>query len=116
MFLKIFVSFFALSFCVLEAEARGNYNVFKKVQTFLSEAKEYQENGEVRTGLVQELMESGIPFNNLIFEAPLKHQQVWFIENYGVETNFGNIALNDIIGLETFRRGLRGDTIFLQSS
>ena len=47
MFLKIFVSFFALSFCVLEAEARGNYNVFKKVQTFLSEAKEYQENGEV---------------------------------------------------------------------
>jgi phosphosulfolactate synthase len=76
----------------------------------------YQENGEVRTGLVQELMESGIPFNNLIFEAPIKHQQVWFIENYGVETNFGNIALNDVIGLETFRRGLRGDTIFLQSS
>ena len=76
----------------------------------------YQENGEVRTGLVQELKESGIPFNKLIFEAPLRHQQVWFIENYGVDTNFGNIALKDIIGLETFRRGLRGDTIFLQTS
>jgi phosphosulfolactate synthase len=74
----------------------------------------YQGNGEVRTGLVQELMESGIPFNKLIFEAPLRPQQVWFIENYGVETNFANIAPSDVIGLETFRRGLRADTIFLQ--
>ena len=63
-----------------------------------------------------QIISSGIPFNELIFEAPLRHQQVWFIENYGVDTNFGNIALNDIIGLETFRRGLRGDTLFLQSS
>ncbi len=52
-----------------------------------------------------------IDINNIIFESPRKNQQIYFLTNFGQDTNLGNIAPSDVISLETLRRGLRGDTL-----
>ena len=70
----------------------------------------YRSTGEVRMGLVEEIV-SRVPPTSLIFEAPQKAQQVWFIEQFGSNVNLGNIASDDVIPLETLRLGLRGDTL-----
>ena len=57
-----------------------------------------------------EIVES-IPQNNLLWEAPQKHQQVWFIKEFGPNVNLGNISSRDVVPLETLRLGLRGDTL-----
>jgi len=69
----------------------------------------FRSTGEVRSGLVQEIL-TKIPFEKIIWEAPQKAQQVWFIKLLGANVNLGNIAPNEIIPLETIRLGLRGDT------
>ena len=53
----------------------------------------------------------GVPTEQVIFEAPRKPQQVFFLQQFGQEANLGNIAPTDVISVETLRRGLRGDTI-----
>ncbi|HAC25368.1 MAG TPA: phosphosulfolactate synthase [Cytophagales bacterium] len=79
-----------------EARESGNVGLFRST-------------GEVRSGLVQEIL-TKIPFEKIIWEAPQKAQQVWFIKLLGANVNLGNIAPNEIIPLETIRLGLRGDT------
>lgn len=69
----------------------------------------FRSTGEVRSGLVQEIL-TKIPFEKIIWEAPQKAQQVWFIKLLGANVNLGNIAPEEIIPLETIRLGLRGDT------
>lgn len=69
----------------------------------------YRESGEVRQGLIDEILRK-IPYENILFEAPQKEQQVWFVKLLGANVNLGNIAPNDVIPLETIRLGLRGDT------
>src|SRR5690606_2162245 len=69
----------------------------------------YRESGEVRQGLVDEILNE-IPNEKIIWEAPLKAQQVYFISLVGPNVNLGNINTNEIIALETTRMGLRGDT------
>lgn len=69
----------------------------------------YRGTGEVRSGLVQEIL-TEIPSEKIIWEAPKKPQQVWFIELLGCNVNLGNIAPSEVIGLETMRIGLRADT------
>ncbi|MDX2303935.1 MAG: phosphosulfolactate synthase [Microscillaceae bacterium] len=69
----------------------------------------FRSSGEVRSGLVQEIL-TKIPFEKIIWEAPQKSQQVWFIKLLGANVNLGNIAPNEVIPLETIRLGLRGDT------
>ena len=69
----------------------------------------YRADGEVRTGLVDEIVHS-VPVERLLFEAPRKEQQVWFLRHYGHEVNLGNIAPRDVLSLETLRLGLRADT------
>ncbi|WP_188507714.1 phosphosulfolactate synthase [Parapedobacter pyrenivorans] len=69
----------------------------------------YRESGEVRQGLVDEILNE-IPNEKIIWEAPLKSQQVYFINLVGANVNLGNINTNEIIALETTRMGLRGDT------
>lgn len=59
--------------------------------------------------MVKDLV-TGIGLENILFEAPLKNQQVYFILNFGPDVNLGNIRSDDILGLETLRRGFRGDT------
>jgi phosphosulfolactate synthase len=70
----------------------------------------YRANGEVRTGLIDEIVHS-IDKDRLIFDAPLHKQQVWLLEQFGTECNLGNIAPADVISLETLRLGLRSDTV-----
>ncbi len=69
----------------------------------------YRASGEVRSGLVEEIL-TKIPYEKIIWEAPQKEQQVWFIKLLGSNVNLGNIAPSEIIPLETLRLGLRGDT------
>lgn len=86
-----------------EAREGGNVGLFRS-------------SGEVRSGLVEEIL-TRIPFEKIIWEAPQKEQQVWFIKLLGANVNLGNIAPHEIIPLETIRLGLRGDTFnhFLNS-
>lgn len=69
----------------------------------------FRGTGEVRSGLVAEIIRK-IPLEKIIWEAPKKAQQVWFMELYGANVNLGNIAPSEVIPLETLRLGLRGDS------
>jgi phosphosulfolactate synthase len=70
----------------------------------------YRATGEVRTGLIDEIVHAIDP-ERLIFEAPLREQQVWLLKRFGMECNLGNIAPADVLSLETLRLGLRSDTV-----
>jgi phosphosulfolactate synthase len=69
----------------------------------------FRNSGEVRSGLIEEILQH-IPLDTILWEAPQKSQQVWFMTLYGHNVNLGNIAPNEVIPLETLRLGLRGDT------
>ena len=69
----------------------------------------FRDSGEVRQGLVEEIL-TKIPEEKILWEAPQKAQQVWFIKLIGANVNLGNISPNEVIPLETIRLGLRGDT------
>lgn len=79
-----------------EAREGGNVGLFRST-------------GEVRSGLVEEIL-TRIPFEKIIWEAPQKEQQVWFIKLLGANVNLGNISPREVVPLETIRLGLRGDT------
>jgi phosphosulfolactate synthase len=70
----------------------------------------FRPTGERRTGLVDELAHE-LDVGDLIFEAPTKAAQAWFVKNLGPEVNLGNIPPEEVIPLETLRLGLRADTI-----
>lgn len=71
----------------------------------------FRPNGEIRSGLIDEIADQ-ISVEKLIFEAPQKDQQVWFIKKFGSNVNLGNISPPKVIPLETLRLGLRSDTLF----
>lgn len=82
---------------ICEARESGTVGVFRP-------------NGEVRSGLIEEITDQ-IPQEHLIFEAPQRAQQVWFIRKFGSNVNLGNIQPEEVISVETLRLGLRGDTL-----
>ena len=104
---KIFAPYKWIQLMSAEIEA-GSWKV-------IAEAREggnvgiYRGTGEVREGLVDEIL-TQIPDERIIWEAPQKEQQVWFIKLIGTNVNLGNIAPAEVIPLETIRLGLRGDT------
>jgi phosphosulfolactate synthase len=104
---KIFAPYKWIQLMKAELEA-GSWKV-------IAEAREsgnvgiYRDSGEVRQGLVDEIL-TQIPEEQIIWEAPQKPQQVWFIKLLGANVNLGNIAPADMIPLETIRLGLRSDT------
>jgi len=71
----------------------------------------YNEDGSINNQIIDGISEH-VQLDNVIWEAPLKSQQAWFIKNFGANVNLGNIAPNEIIPLESLRLGLRGDTFF----
>ena len=87
------------SYVIAEAREAGNVGI-------------YRGTGEVREGLVQEIL-TQIPGEKIIWEAPQKAQQLYFIELLGCNVNLGNIAPTEVIPLEAMRIGLRGDTFAL---
>lgn len=84
------------TFVIAEARESGNIGI-------------YRGSGEVREGLVQEIL-TRIPAEKIIWEAPQKAQQVYFINLVGCNANLGNIAPVELLPLEAMRIGLRGDT------
>ncbi len=87
------------TYVIAEAREAGNVGI-------------YRGSGEVREGLVQEIL-TQIPGEKVIWEAPQKAQQLYFIELLGANVNLGNIAPTEVIPMETMRIGLRGDTFHL---
>ena len=87
------------TYVIAEAREAGNVGI-------------YRGSGEVREGLVQEIL-TQIPAEKILWEAPQKSQQLYFIELVGANVNLGNIAPNEMIALEAMRIGLRGDTFDL---
>ena len=87
------------TYVIAEAREAGNVGI-------------YRGTGEVREGLVQEIL-TQIPEEKIIWEAPQKAQQLYFLELIGCNVNLGNIAPSEMIPLEAMRIGLRGDTFFL---
>jgi phosphosulfolactate synthase len=71
----------------------------------------YRTTGKAHVTLIHKILAKVQP-DKILWEAPLKAQQVWFIKNFGANVNLGNIAPADLIPLETLRLGLRGDTFF----
>ncbi|MBS1626353.1 MAG: phosphosulfolactate synthase [Bacteroidetes bacterium] len=87
------------SYVIAEAREAGNVGI-------------YRDSGEVRQGLVQEIL-TQIPEEKIIWEAPQKAQQLYFLELIGCNVNLGNIAPAEVLALEAMRIGLRGDTFEL---
>jgi len=87
------------SYVIAEAREAGNVGI-------------YRGSGEVREGLVQEIL-TQIPAEKILWEAPQKAQQLYFIELIGSNVNLGNIAPTEVIAMEAMRVGLRGDTFHL---
>ncbi len=82
---------------ITEAREGGTSGIFRK-------------DGDMRTGLLEEIAHE-ISLDDLLFEAPQKDQQAWFIRHLGPEVNLGNIPPEEVIPLETLRLGLRSDTM-----
>jgi phosphosulfolactate synthase len=72
----------------------------------------YRNSGEVREGLVQEIL-TKVPAEKILWEAPQKDQQLYFLTLIGANANLGNISPTEVIALEAMRIGLRGDTFDL---
>jgi len=71
----------------------------------------FNEDGSVNNALIDAISQS-VSLDNVLWEAPLKSQQAWFIKHFGTNVNLGNVAPNEIVSLESLRLGLRGDTFF----
>ena len=71
----------------------------------------YNSDGSINETLIDKLSDD-VGFDLIIWEAPLKSQQAWFIKQFGANVNLGNISPNEIIALESLRNGLRGDTFY----
>jgi len=87
------------TYVIAEAREAGNVGI-------------YRGSGEVREGLVQEIL-TQIPGEKILWEAPQKAQQLYFIQLLGANANLGNISPTEVIALEAMRVGLRGDTFSL---
>lgn len=87
------------TYVIAEAREAGNVGI-------------YRGSGEVREGLVQEIL-TQIPGERILWEAPQKAQQLYFIQLLGANVNLGNISPTEVIALEAMRVGLRGDTFSL---
>ena len=82
---------------ITEAREGGTAGIFRK-------------DGDMRTGLIDEIAHE-VSVDDLIFEAPTKGSQAWFVQHFGPNVNLGNIPPDEVIPLETLRLGLRGDTL-----
>lgn len=69
----------------------------------------YRPDGTPRTDVVDDVL-GRVPLDKLIFEAPRKAQQTWFISRFGADVNLGNVGADEVLALETLRLGLRADT------
>jgi phosphosulfolactate synthase len=71
----------------------------------------YRPNGSAHVQLIRRIL-ANVALEDILWEAPKKPQQVWFLKQFGANVNLGNIGPEDLIPLECLRLGLRGDTFF----
>lgn len=71
----------------------------------------YNSDGSANTALIEDIIKH-VSVDKVLWEAPNKTQQIWFIRLLGANVNLGNIATNEVVALEALRLGLRGDTLF----
>ncbi len=83
-------------FVIAEAREAGNVGIFDS-------------SGAAKQDMIEEIA-TKVSLDRIIWEAPAKNQQVWFVKHFGANVNLGNIAAEEILSLETIRQGLRGDT------
>lgn len=86
-------------FVIAEAREAGNVGIFDS-------------KGSAREDMINQIVDT-VPFDRIIWEAPTKSQQVWFVKRFGANVNLGNIAADEILSIETIRNGMRGDTFGL---
>lgn len=84
------------SYVIAEAREAGNVGIFNA-------------DGSANADLITEISHS-VSLQQILWEAPTKAQQAWFVKSFGPEVNLGNVSHNEVIALETLRTGLRGDT------
>jgi phosphosulfolactate synthase len=82
---------------ITEAREGGSSGIFRK-------------DGDMRTGLIDEIAHE-LDFHDIVWEAPTRNSQAWFVQHFGPDVNLGNIPPEEVIPLETLRLGLRGDTL-----
>src|SRR6478735_9096636 len=82
---------------ITEAREGGSAGIFRK-------------DGDMRTGLIDEIAHE-LAVDDIVWEAPTKTSQAWFIKHFGPAVNLGNISPDEVIALETLRLGIRGDTL-----
>ena len=70
----------------------------------------FRSDGDMRTGLIDEIAHE-ISVDEVLFEAPTKSSQAWFVKHFGPNVNLGNIPPDEVIAVETLRLGLRADTL-----
>jgi phosphosulfolactate synthase len=70
----------------------------------------YRADQAIREDLIEAITGS-VPVDKVIFEAPRKNQQAWFVRQFGADINLGNVAPASVLALETLRLGLRADTV-----
>jgi phosphosulfolactate synthase len=70
----------------------------------------FRPSGEIREGLIDEIVHE-IDSRRILFDAPRKDQQVWFVRRFGPDVNLGNVPTGEVLALETLRLGLRSDTM-----
>jgi len=70
----------------------------------------FRSDGDMRTGLLDEIAHE-VAVDNVLFEAPTKASQAWFVKHFGPNVNMGNIPPDEVIAVETLRLGLRADTL-----
>jgi phosphosulfolactate synthase len=92
-----------------EELAAGAWKVITEAREGAS-AGIFSADGAMRTELVGEIA-GAVALDDVVFEAPTKASQAWFIKQFGPEVNLGNIPPEEVIPLETLRLGLRGDTL-----
>ncbi|HEY8023839.1 MAG TPA: phosphosulfolactate synthase [Burkholderiaceae bacterium] len=90
-------------YIVLEARESGTGGIFTT-------------KGDLREGLLDNILDAGIDQTTLVFEAPMRHQQAYFIRRFGPDVNLANIALADLVSLETLRQNLRFETFDMVTS
>ena len=82
---------------ITEARESGSSGIFTK-------------GGDMRTDVIEEIG-GAVELDDVIFEAPTKAAQAWFVKQFGPTVNLGNIPPDEVIPLETLRLGLRADTL-----
>jgi phosphosulfolactate synthase len=92
-----------------EEKAAGAWKVITEAREGGS-AGIFRRDGDMRTGLIDEIAHE-LDFHDIVWEAPTRESQAWFVKHFGAEVNLGNIPADEVIPLETLRLGLRSDTL-----